>query len=231
MRYKDGQKDYKICLDPGPLGCKLEVNLNNGLHNGGGTFFIQKFLSNPSILSRFKATENVMEMCSGFGGMGYYLAHKLNLKEAVFVDVDPSVEQTIAANIPSVPFYTQFYLSSAFDNYNGPKVDLIILNPPHVTKESEFLQIQSEKPNWFPIDKDERSRLILLDKDFKFHKSFCKDAHKHLTKKGQIAFLENEKYIPHTLIIDELGEKYNYEFIQLKETEEEGYYLLIANRK
>ena len=39
-----------------------------------------------------------MEMCCGFGGMGYYLAHKLGLKEAIFVDVDPGVEQSILLN-------------------------------------------------------------------------------------------------------------------------------------
>ena len=220
----------KVCLEPGPIKCNFEVNIADGLHNGGGKFFVQKFLSDPDILSKFSAKESIMEMCCGFGGMGYYLAHKLGLKEAIFVDVDPGVEQSIILN-NQFNFSTQFFLSSAFESYNGPKVELIFLNPPHVTNESEFLQIQEEVPEWFPKTRDERSRLILLDEDFKFHKSFCKDVTKFLKPKGQIAFLENEIYIPHSRLIKSLGDQFDYEFIQKNETVDEGYYLLLATKK
>jgi len=222
----------KICIEPDYLGCKFEINLADGMHQGGGQLFIQKFLSDPDIRALLTPTSSIMEMCCGYGGMGYYLANKFNLEKAVFIDIDPEVEEGINSNKSLVKFNTEFHLSSAFNNYFGSKVDLIVLNPPHVTTEEDYLKCQENSPEYFPIEYDKRSRLILLDQDFKFHKDFCRNASNFLTDKGQIAFFENETFIPHQRIVEELGhDEYSYQFIQKIEPGDIEYYLLIATKK
>lgn len=222
----------KICIEPDYLGCKFEINLANGMHQGGGQLFIQKFLSDPDIRALLTPTSTIMEMCCGYGGMGYYLANKFNLEKAVFIDIDPEVEEGINSNKSLVKFNTEFHLSSAFNNYFGSKVDLIVLNPPHVTTEEDYIKCQENSPEYFPIKYDKRSRLILLDQDFKFHKDFCRNASNFLTDKGQIAFFENETFIPHQRIVEELGhDNYSYQFIQKIEPGDIEYYLLIATKK
>ncbi len=222
----------ETCIISGPLGCKLSLS-HEGRHNGGGPFFIEKFLSKPGILDKFNATTSVMEMCSGPGFMGYYLAHKLNLKNAYFLDINPDVTDCYKENKKRVDFKVSFKASDGFKAYKGPKVNLIVLNPPHVVEEKQFQNISNTVPAWFPTDtpeQEKQSRLILLDKDFKFHTHFCSEAYDRLTKNGQIAFLENEKFIPHKRLEEHLGDRFSYEFIQFQDTLDEGYYLLIATK-
>ena len=221
----------QLCIKQGALGCEQFIYADPTM-NGGGPFFIEEFLSTKSILNKFNATDSIMEMCCGLGAMGYYLAKKLNLSKIEFVDIDPDAAAGINYNKEFLDIETNFHLSSAFTKYKGGQVDLIILNPPHVTLESEFKQIAEETPEWFPSNSAKqanRSRLILIDKDFAFHKDFCKNASSFLTLNGQIAFLENEKYIPHSKIEAELGDNFSYDFIQNSDIE--GYYLLIATKK
>ena len=223
----------ETCIISGPLGCELSLN-HEGRHNGGGPFFIEKFLSKPGVLDKFNATTSVMEMCSGPGFMGYYLAYKLNLKNAYFLDINPEVSDSYKVNKKRVDFKVSFKESDGFKAYKGPKVNLIVLNPPHLVEEKHFQDIANTVPGWFPTgtpEQERQSRLILLDEDFKFHTHFCNEAYDRLTKNGQIAFLENEKFIPHKRLEEHLGDRFSYEFIQFQDTLDEGYYLLIATKK
>ena len=223
----------ETCIISGPLGCDLSIS-HEPQHNGGGPFFIDKFLSKPEILEKFNATDSVMEMCSGPGFMGYYLATKLGLSEAYFLDINPEVKNSYATNRKRVNFTVRYSTSDCFKSYTGPKVDLIVLNPPHLVKEEEFQECAEAVPSWFPVDtpeKERQSRLILLDEGFKFHREFCTKVYDKLTDNGQIAFLENEKFIPHKRLEGNLGDKFKYEFIQYPDTRIEGYYLLIATKK
>jgi len=223
----------ETCIISGPLGCALSIS-HQPQHNGGGPFFIENFLSQPGVLEKFNATDSVMEMCSGPGFMGFYLAEKLNLNNAYFLDINSQVKNSYIENRKRVKFKVSYSTSDCFKSYRGPKVDLIVLNPPHLVKEDDFLDCAKNIPGWFPTDTPEKelqSRLILLDEDFKFHTEFCSKVYDKLTTKGQIAFLENEKYIPHSRLKESLGDKFDYEFIQFTETRQEGYYLLIATKK
>jgi len=223
----------ETCIINGPLGCDLTLS-HEPQHNGGGPFFIEKFLNRPGVLDKFNATTSVMEMCSGPGFMGYYLAHKLNLKNAYFLDINPDVADCYKVNKKRVDFRVSHKVSDSFKSYTGPKVNLIVLNPPHLVEEKHFTDVSKDVPEWFPVDtpaKERQSRLILLDEDFKFHTHFCNEVYDRLTKKGQIAFLENEKFIPHKRLEEHLGDRFSYEFIQFQDTLDEGYYLLIATKK
>lgn len=226
-------RTVETCIVSGPLGCKLSLS-HQEKHNGGGPFFIENFLSKPGILDKFNATTSVMEMCSGPGFMGYYLAYKLNLKNAYFLDINPDLADCYKENKKRVDFKVSFKASDGFKAYTEPKVNLIVLNPPHVVEEKQFQNISNTVPAWFPTDtpeQEKQSRLILLDKDFKFHTHFCSEAYDRLTKNGQIAFLENEKFIPHKRLEEHLGDRFSYEFIQFQDTLDEGYYLLLATKK
>ena len=223
----------ETCIINGPLGCDLTLS-HEPQHNGGGPFFIEKFLNRSGVLDKFNATTSVMEMCSGPGFMGYYLAHKLNLKNAYFLDINPDVADCYKVNKKRVDFRVSHKVSDSFKSYTGPKVNLIVLNPPHLVEEKHFTDVSKDVPEWFPVDtpaKERQSRLILLDEDFKFHTHFCNEVYDRLTKKGQIAFLENEKFIPHKRLEEHLGDRFSYEFIQFQDTLDEGYYLLIATKK
>ena len=223
----------ETCIINGPLGCDLSLSHVNK-HNGGGPFFIEKFLSKPGVLDKFNATTSVMEMCSGPGFMGYYLAYKLNLNNAYFLDINPEVADSYKENKKRVNFKVSHKVSDGFKSYTGPKVNLIVLNPPHLVEERHFDNLARTVPEWFPTETPEeerQSRLILLDEDFKFHTHFCEEVYDRLTKNGQIAFFENEKFIPHKRLEEHLGDRFSYEFIQFQDTLDEGYYLLIATKK
>jgi len=227
---KPDHKRGKICLDRGISECKFEIHLPDPRYDGGGQATIKQFLRDSNILSKLNATESIMEMCCGYGGIGYYLAYKLNLKKAIFVDIDGGAAEGIELNKSVVNFDTEFYESSAFNSYTGPKVDLIVTNPPHVTTEEELTKIQNDL--WggnMPEDRKVRSRLILLDKDFEFHTNFCRDAHLYLNDGGQIVFFENESFIPNQRIKDTLGEGYSYELI-IRPPYQPQMYMLIATK-
>lgn len=190
--------------------------------DGGGPFYVKHFLSKPDVLDKITPGKSVMEMCAGIGALGKFLADKFNLRE-VYVDVDPNVAHHYKDK--------DFYLSDAFDNYDGDKVDTIVLNPPHVTSIEEFNTLAELKPDNYPTDtveREQRSKLILLDEDFDFHRRFCRDAHKYLNLKGQILFFENRYHIHPERIKKELGSLYSFSYLKSKEVNKEGHYLLIA---
>jgi len=223
----------KYCLSKGSLGCDFEIDIIAS-QNGGGPFFIEHYLSKKQYIEKLTPTDSVMEMCSGPGYMGYYLANEFNLSRAEFCDINPLVEESHLSNQNNnLPFDINFTQGSAFDNYSNDPVDLIILNPPHLVSEKDYVDIVKAVPEYFPTGtllQRRQNKLVLLDKDFKFHLDFCGDAYENLTANGQIAFLENEKYIPHSRLEKALGDRYSYEFIQTQEHSIEGYYLLIATK-
>ena len=164
----------------------------------------------------------------------YHRGIELNLNNAYFLDINPEVADSYKENKKRVNFKVSHKVSDGFKSYTGPKVNLIVLNPPHLVEEKHFDNLAKTVPGWFPTETPEeerQSRLILLDEDFKFHTHFCEEVYDRLTKKGQIAFFENEKYIPHKRLEEHLGDRFSYEFIQFQDTLDEGYYLLIATKK
>ena len=231
----------QLCIKQGALGCEQFIYADPTM-DGGGPFFIEEFLSTKSILNKFNATDSIMEMCCGLGAMGYYLAKKLNLNKIEFVDIDPDAATGINYNKEFLDIETNFHLSSAFTKYKGGQVDLIILNPPHVTLESEFKQIAEETPEWFPSNSAKqanRSRLILIDKDFAdWFERFCQsndvylvtgsDRPKTLEQIGESIY-NTCKRVYNSKIEAELGDNFSYDFIQNSDIE--GYYLLIATKK
>ena len=213
-------------------------------HFCGGQYFINHFFSDNDLLEKLKVENSLMEMCSGPGYIGYFLAHKFNLQQAIFVDINPEVEEGHTKTKDMFDFSVQFHLSNALNDYTGPKVDLIMAAPPHVVTEEHYNDVAQLLPEWFP--EEEQGKLILLDEGFQFHKDFCRDAHKFLNDNGKIAFcFFNEIGISRDDLQNAFpnnGSDYTFEFITHPEWDEDGYleneddphkaaFVLIATRK
>jgi len=201
-----------LCIDKGLTGCNYTV-FAQFRHDGGGSMFVEQMLSQPSIKEKLRVKSgNVMEMCSGPGFMGFYLHREFNMKKAFFVDYNPDVKEGLEKTMLYNNVTGAFFESFALDNYTGGNVDLIILNPPHVTKEEEYLK---NKTIWY----------------FKFHKSFCSSVSDILNSGGKIGFIENPSFIPASMIMDELGDEFSFETITFTKKEIKDFYLLIATKE
>ena len=135
----------------------------------------------------FPKFDSIMEMCSGPGFMGFFLGMKYGVQDIHLVDIHPPCLQSIQETNKHNNLNAKFYLSDTFDNYDGPKVDFICSNPPHL----------ESMPKKYFEDYDPR---ILVDKDWYFHKKFFKDIHKYLKIGGHLLLLENKNSFNYELI-------------------------------
>jgi len=227
--YSSSEDLQTFCIDKGLIGCNYSIFAHKR-HDGGGSMFVEQMLSQQYIKDKLKVDSgNIMEMCSGPGFMGFYLHREFNLKKAFFVDYNPEVKRGVEKTLIHNNVEGAFFESFALDSYSGDNVDLIILNPPHVTKEEDYLKIKESVINW--NIEDIQKRRILLDQDFEFHKSFCSSVSSILNSGGKIGFIENPNFIPSQLIIDELGNKFTFETLTFTKKEIKDFYLLIATKK
>jgi len=218
-----------LCIDKGTIGCNYPV-FAQFRHDGGGSMFVEQMLSQPYIKDKLRVPSgNVMEMCSGPGFMGFYLHWQFNLEKAFFVDYNPAVREGLEKTMQYNGVDGAFFESFALESYTGDNVDLIILNPPHVTKEEEYIKIKEDNPDWYI--EDIQARRILLDEGFKFHKSFCSSVSDILNSGGKIGFIENPSFIPADMIKDELGDEFKFETITFTKKEIKDFYLLIATKE
>ena len=124
---------------------------------------------------------SIMEMCSGPGFMGFFLGMKYGVQDIHLIDIHPPCLQSIQETNKQNNLNAKFYLSDTYDNYDGPMVDFICSNPPHLVEKPETLRQYT--------DYDPR---IWVDKDWHFHKKFFKDLHKYLKVGGHLLLMENK---------------------------------------
>ena len=129
----------------------------------------------------FPKFDSIMEMCSGPGFMGFFLGMKYGVQDIHLVDIHPPCLQSIQETNKQNNLNAKFYLSDTYDNYDGPMVDFICSNPPHLVEKPETLRQYT--------DYDPR---IWVDKDWHFHKKFFKDLHKYLKVGGHLLLMENK---------------------------------------
>ena len=190
------------CVDKSPLDCNFPVFFY-GKHNGGGPLFIDYIFSKKEFLEEHKDCKTALEVCSGPGFIGFYLYKYLNLDFINFVDINGEVEESVNKTIQHNNVNGKFFTSDALDDYTGGKVDLIVMNPPFFTTEEEF----NKHIEICGIDNKEsieRSRLITLDKNFKFHSKLVDKCLDILTDNGRIVFLEVINNIEPSKIINKL---------------------------
>ena len=227
-RYRKIEKVY--CLEKSPLDCTSPVFFY-GWNNGGGPLFIEHIFSKPRFLLEHSDCKSCLEVCSGPGFIGFYLAKHLNLDFVNFLDINEEVEKLINKTLDFNKIKGKFFLSDGFNNYDGDKVDLIVMNPPFFTTEDEFLN-HLEISGIDEKEGKERSRLITLDKDFKLHRNLIENSMDNLTDIGRIVFLEVKNNIPPNRILGKYNGVLRYninEFsIQSKNT---NYYTLTIYKK
>jgi len=161
--------------------------------DGGGMYWIEQMKN-----YEWPKVNSLMEMCCGHGFMGYYLKNKYNITKLVLVDIHEPVKNFIDKTNTENGWESEvdFYISNSFKNYKGPKVDMIVSNPPHLKSEEEFAKLK----NVFD-GTEEKNRRILLDNELTFHKNFLKNIDKFLVNGGILVLLENKIAIPSDIIL------------------------------
>ena len=200
----------KYCVDRRPLDCGFSVYYQSK-HDGGGPVFIKHIFSKKEFLEEHKDCTSVLEVCSGPGFIGWYLFHHLNMDQAHFLDIHKPVGEDIkkTAEINNKKF--NFYHSDGFKNYTGPKVDLIVMNPPFYFNQEQFTNHVKHKQ--LTIDSTiENDKRITLDLDFNLHNNLIDNFEKHLSDNGRIVFLEDRDFIPRQMIESKINTKHNFTY-------------------
>ena len=148
----------------------------DGSLDGGGRLWID-YIKHYD----FPKFNSIMEMCSGPGFMGFFLGMKYGVQDIHLIDIHPPCLPSIQETNKQNNLNAKFYLSDTYDNYDGPMVDFICSNPPHLVEKPETLRQYT--------DYDPR---IWVDKDWHFHKKFFKDLHKYLKVGGHLLLMENK---------------------------------------
>ncbi len=195
----------KYCVKKDLMGCNFYVYYQVG-HNGGGPLMIKYLFGKDDFLEEHKDCKSVLEVCSGPGFIGWYLYKSLNMDSVHFLDIHKPVEEDLQVTCEKNNEELNFYHSDGFKNYDGPKVDLIVMNPPFFITEEQFehhkkfMGITTEK-------REKTSRRITLDLDFKLHDNLIDNFEKHLTDNGRIVFLEDLRVVPKELFLEKYGDK------------------------
>ena len=206
----------KYCVDRRPLDCGFSVYYQ-GKHDGGGKLFIKHIFSQKEFLEEHKDCKSVLEVCSGPGFIGWYLYYHLKMDEAHFLDIHKPVAEDIKMTATMNSRDYNFYHSDGFKNYTGPKVDLVVMNPPFYFTQNQFDNHVTWKglEDQNHIDNDER---ITLDLDFDLHNNLIENFEKHLSDSGRIVFLEDRQFIPRHMIESKVNQnlKVTYKDFSIK---------------
>lgn len=231
LEHKRSRRIEKVyCLEKSPLDCSCPVFFY-GWNNGGGPLFIDNIFSKKEFLEEHSDCKSVLEICSGPGFIGFYLQKHLGLDFVNFLDINPEVKRLIDKTYKHNNVKGKFYLSDGLNDYEGEKVDLIVMNPPFFTSEEEF----ENHINISGIEEKEaieRSRLITLDKDFKLHTNLIDNCMNILNDNGRIVFLEVIKNIPSSKILEKFSTIVGHSIKEFKiQSEIPNYYTLTIYKK
>ena len=187
-------------------------------HDGGGKYYIENILKD----FKFPKFKSLMEMCCGPGFMGYYLMDKFDLSEVQLVDINYDLEETIKLTNKENNWNGIFHFSNGLLNYNGPKVDFIISNPPHCKNREEFEQCSNGNVN---------QENILLDENLNFHKNFLCNLDKALNDDGYLMLFENKEFIPIQVILTiSKVSNYRLELLDSEDVDKDTYWALYKKR-
>ena len=198
----------KYCLEKRLIDCDFEVYYSPE-HIGGGPLFIDYVFGKDYFLKKHKDCKSVLEICSGPGFIGWYLYKYLNMESVHFLDIHEPVKDDLELTCNANNEKLNFYLSDGFKNYNGPKVDLIVMNPPFFYTEEQFNGLL-ENDNITNEKQILNSRRITLDLNFELHDNLISNFNQHLTDSGRIVFLEDSSFIPRKMIESKIPYKGEY---------------------
>lgn len=154
--------------------------------NGGGDHFLTEY---ANVVSEwYGEVDNLLEWCAGPGFIGYGMLGAGICKHVSFNEIFlPAVDmckKTASVNNLNVNVYTDDTLDDVQEQF-----DLVVGNPPHwSTDEYARASMQAIGGN---LTIEDRMKQVLVDENWKAHKSFFKNMKRLLKQDGRILLQEN----------------------------------------
>ncbi len=160
-----------------------------------------------SSLIKKNGCKEILDMCTGSGCIAVSLAHENDNIFITAVDISKKAlaVSSLNAEINGVASKIKFAAGDMFDNIKNQKFDIIISNPPYITKE-EFINLEKE------LFFEPETALVAGGDGLFFYNKIAENAKKYLNDDGMI-LLELNSNISQKIV--ELFEKYEFKKIKI----------------
>ena len=221
---KNIEEDYKKLLEGYPIqyligyvnfyGNKIYVNKNVLIPRYETEYLVEKTIK--YIKDRFNSDINILDLCTGSGAIAIALSKELNVHVKAS-DISSKALEVAKINIKENNANINCIESDLFNKIKG-KYDVIISNPPYISKNEEIM---------YSVDKYEPHEALYADNEGLFYyDKILSEINKYLNEKYIIAFEIGytqgesikrlaEKYLnsPRIIIEKDLSNRDRYVFI------------------
>lgn len=157
-------------------GINIEVNSNVLIPRFETEYLVEKTVK--YVKEYLDEPLKIIDLGTGSGAIAIALKKKLNA-EVEAIDISDSALALAQKNANNNNVNIKFYKSDMLENAKG-KYDIIISNPPYISKDEEVEEI---------VKNNEPSLALYAENDgLEFYEKILKKANKHLNKKSIIAF-------------------------------------------